>query len=145
MGQEAGQEKMAEGTLMPRRVVGVTKKNTRTLVSIRTTDAVVGTTPEHPFAKVGAGWTPASQLAPGDRIVTRGAQDATLVAVKVREVPATPVYNLTVEKTHSYFVSDRALLVHNVGCGSGTKLSPKQEELLKLARLEKEKEKERKR
>ena len=27
------------------------------------------------------------------------------------------VYNLTVEKTHAYFVSERALLVHNAGCG----------------------------
>jgi Pretoxin HINT domain len=117
MGQETGREKMAEENLLPRRVVGVTKKVTRTLVSIRTADAVVVATPEHPFAKVGAGWTPASQLAPGDMIVAAARPEgARVLAVTVNDVPPTEVYNLTVEKTHTYFVGSQELLVHNVGC-----------------------------
>jgi hypothetical protein len=88
-------------------------------VTLRTSETTLVTTPEHPFAKLGAGWTSASALAVGDRIVTRGAHDATLVGVEQRQVPPTPVYNLSVEKTHAYFVSDRALLVHNAGCGRG--------------------------
>jgi intein/homing endonuclease len=71
------------------------------------------TTPEHPFAKVGVGWTRAADLTRGDRVETAGGEHATVVGVEIREVQPTPVYNLTVSRTHAYFVGAQALLVHN--------------------------------
>jgi hypothetical protein len=97
-------------------VVHTTRRFTTRLVTLRTSQATVVTTPEHPFAKVGTGWTPAIELRVGDRIASRGSHDATVVQVEVREVSPTPVYNLSVAKTRSYFISDRDLLVHNVNC-----------------------------
>jgi hypothetical protein len=97
-------------------VVHTTRRFTTRLVTLRTSQATVVTTPEHPFARVGTGWTAAIELRVGDRIATRSSHDATVVQVEVRDVSPTPVYNLTVAKTHSYFVSDRDLLVHNVNC-----------------------------
>jgi hypothetical protein len=99
------------------RVVRTTRRQTTQLVTLRTSKMTVETTPEHRFAKLGAGWTPASELAVGDRLVTHGTQDAALVGVDLRQVSPTPVYNLTVAKTHAYFVSEYALLVHNADCG----------------------------
>jgi hypothetical protein len=98
------------------RVTHTIRRVTTQLVTLRTSEATVVTTPEHPFAKVGAGWTRAAELAVGDRIVTRDLQDAAIVEVEVREAPPTPVYNLSVANTHAYFVSDRDLLVHNMDC-----------------------------
>jgi hypothetical protein len=82
------------------------------------------TTPEHPFAKVGAGWTRAAALTRGDRIQTAAGGDATVLAVEIRAVQPTVVHNLTVSKTHAYFVGSRALLVHNTDCAGPS--SPRQ-------------------
>jgi hypothetical protein len=47
----------------------------------------------------------------------RGSAEGTKVLeLNVREVPPTPVYNLTVERTHTYFVGSEDLLVHNINC-----------------------------
>jgi hypothetical protein len=99
------------------RVEGVSRLVARRLVTVRTAAATVVTTPEHPFAKVGAGWTRAADLRRGDRVQTAGGGDTTILGVEVREVQPTVVHNLTVSKTHAYFVGSRALLVHNTDCG----------------------------
>lgn len=99
------------------RVLDITRRFTTRLVTITTSDGTVVTTPEHPFAKRGSGWTPAIQLAAGDLLERRDSEGATILSVQVRDVPPAPVYNLTVAKTHSYFVSSQDLLVHNTNCG----------------------------
>jgi hypothetical protein len=96
----------------------------RRLVTVRTSSATLVTTPEHPFAKVGAGWTRAADLARGDRVQTAGGGEATVVGVEIREVQPTAVHNLTVNETRAYFVGPQALLVHNTDCGSPS--SPRQ-------------------
>jgi hypothetical protein len=102
------------------RVLGTTQRTSATLVTLRTNSEVVVTTPEHPFARIGGGWTPASTLKVGDLI--QGPTGLTpIVGVTAQPVPPTTVYNLTIAKTHSYFVGQNALLVHNGNCvGRGT-------------------------
>ena len=103
----------------PARVLSTTQRTTNALVTVRTDAETIVATPEHPFARVGSGWTPAGALRVGDQI--HSPRGTTRVAeVTFQRVRSTPVYNLTIAKTHSYFVGHGALLVHNVDCaGSG--------------------------
>jgi hypothetical protein len=99
------------------RVQGVSRLVAHRLVTVRTSSATLVTTPEHPFAKVGAGWARAADLTRGDRVETAGGGNTTVLGVEIREVQPTAVYNLTVSRTHAYFVGPQALLVHNTDCG----------------------------
>jgi hypothetical protein len=71
--------------------------------------------------KSGAGWTNAGDLALGDRIVTAGASEpVTVTGIEPRSTNPTPVYNLSVEGSHTYYVGPDALLVHNADNGCDT-------------------------
>ena len=99
------------------RVLQTTRKTTTRLVALQTKKSTVVTTRDHPFARVDSGWAPAADLAVGDRIHILGsAEGTTLLGKNFHGVPPTAVYNLTVDRTHSYFVGSQGLLVHNVGC-----------------------------
>jgi hypothetical protein len=100
----------------PAIVSQTTRRVTTSLVSIRTDSETLVTTPDHPFATLGKGWTPAGRLAIGDLIVDRSLRGARVLGVDARTVPPTEVYNLTVPKSHSYRVGKQGLLVHNVNC-----------------------------
>lgn len=101
------------------RVLGTVVRSTKTLVLIHTPSGVISATEEHPFAKWGAGWTPAGALASGDRLVTSAHELAEVLSVEHVQGPATPVYNLVVEGSHTYYVGSEGLLVHNQTCGGG--------------------------
>lgn len=91
------------------------------MITLRTRDGELVTTPDHPFAKLGAGWTRAGQLAVGDQIRSGTSRNSTTVlAIDRRYVEPTPVYNLTVARTHAYYVGSDAVLVHNADCNEGT-------------------------
>ena len=113
-----GQSTNLQEEVVASRVQGVSRLVAHRLVTVRTSSATLVTTPEHPFAKVGAGWTRAVDLRRGDRVKTAGGGNATVASVQSREVLPTAVHNLTVSKTHAYFVGSQALLVHNADCGS---------------------------
>jgi hypothetical protein len=100
------------------RVIATVVRQTRAVVNLRTAAGLTQTTPEHPFARKGGGWTPASELRVGDEIVTAAAEaPATVLAVETQLVPPSRVYNLSVEPSHVYFVGGEAMLVHNTpGC-----------------------------
>jgi hypothetical protein len=107
------------------RVLQTTSRVATRLVTVRTELGTLVTTPDHLFAKVDAGWTPAADLAVGDRVHVRGSAEGTVVLeLNVREAPPTLVYNLTVERTHTYFVGSQDLLVHNVNCLGWTRRKP---------------------
>lgn len=119
-------------------VVGVTRRLSTTLLTLHAGSSSLVTTPEHPFAKVGSGWTPAGALAVGDEIETHNGGTTRISAIATRQVTPTPVYNLTVAKTHAYFVGSDSLLVHNLNC-----LRPRlsrQEREQRQARIEQEQE-----
>ena len=74
-------------------------------------------TPEHPFFVIGLGFTPVSQLRPGESYVARRDGQPSEV-VELQSLPDRGVvYNLEVEGAHTYFVGASHAWVHNT-CGA---------------------------
>ncbi len=73
------------------------------------------TTPEHPFYVPQKGWTAAIQLRAGDLLVMQNGEYVVLEKIQ-HEILESPVkvYNFEVADFHTYFVSDAAVLVHNM-------------------------------
>jgi hypothetical protein len=116
------------------RVEQTVRRTATALVTVRTDAGTLTTTPDHLFAKLGAGWTPAGRLSVGDRILSRNSPSgARILSLEKRAVQPTQVFNLTIAKTHSYLVGPEGLLVHNVDCGGRPTLN----ELLEQERGEK--------
>lgn len=104
--------------LAPLRITGTVKRAAESLVNIETSLSRIQVTPKHPFAILGRGWTAAGDLVVGDVIQTAVEGDpATIVSVLATQVPRIPVYNMTVQASHAYFVGGDKLMVHN-GCGA---------------------------
>ncbi len=80
------------------------------------------TTPEHPFRVESGAWVPAGRLELGDNVVTAEGELATLSAALSLQKRGT-VYNFEVEATHTYFVGDAKLWVHNA-CRGKNNLQP---------------------
>jgi hypothetical protein len=92
--------------------------NTPTLtLALSDGDRVVTTAP-HPFYVIGKGFTEARSLRAGEAIASRAGEPATITAID--HTAAMPVYNLTVDSDHTYFVGEAGggLWVHNTWCGS---------------------------
>jgi hypothetical protein len=90
------------------------------LVDVRTDAGVVRATPEHPFFTADRGWVAAGALGVGEPVETRHPGRFALVrAVEPQEVAPTRVYNFVVADTHTYYVGEDALLVHNGKCRPG--------------------------
>ncbi|MEV4538994.1 polymorphic toxin-type HINT domain-containing protein [Asanoa sp. NPDC049518] len=87
-------------------------------VSTEGTGAVViKTTDEHPFWNNSTDrWTDAADLRPGDQLHSIDGSGATLVGTRSRTGAAT-MYNLTVDRVHTYYVlaGKTPVLVHNTG------------------------------
>jgi hypothetical protein len=80
--------------------------------------ATIHTTREHPFWDATRGaWTDAADLAAGDRLGTARHHTATVAAVS-SFTGDRPMYNLTVEDLHTYYVlaGRTPVLVHNTPC-----------------------------
>jgi len=74
-------------------------------------------TPDHPFRVVGRGWVPAVELFPQDRIDSFNGDEIVFKSVKPIGDHQS-VYNIEVENTHTYFVGEQGLLVHNACNGN---------------------------
>lgn len=73
----------------------------------------ISTTPEHPFWVVGQGWTSAGDLREQDRLAAIEG-DRVLIVRAVNTVARDQrVYNFEVGETHTYFVGEQAVWVHN--------------------------------
>ena len=84
-----------------------------TFTDVHGTGASIITTPDHPFRVESGKWVTAGRLDIGDNVVTAEGGLATLSAALSLEKRGT-VYNFEVERTHTYFVGDAKLWVHNV-------------------------------
>jgi hypothetical protein len=87
----------------------------------------------HPFWTAAGGWVRADQLVPGDLLSDAGDGVIFVLEVEPREERAS-VYNFEVAGTHSYFVGELEVWVHNLG-GSLILAAPIDELTRKLARL----------
>jgi hypothetical protein len=79
---------------------------------------VIEATPEHPFY-VSSDWKQANELAIGDELLSsKGNASVTNIT---RDVRSEKVYNLTVDRLHTYFISSDGVLVHNQNKNTGCK------------------------
>jgi hypothetical protein len=97
-----------EGASIVARVTRTKERRANELVVIAFSDGVLRATPNHPL-RTPDGWVAAGELAPGQPLVTEEGQR---VPISLEIVAADePVYDLTVEPSHSYFAA--GVWVHN--------------------------------
>jgi hypothetical protein len=97
-----------QGAPMVARVSRTKERRANELVVITFSDGGLRATPNHPL-RTPDGWVAAGELAPGQPLVTL---DGQRVPISLETVAADePVYDLTVEPSHSYFAA--GVWVHN--------------------------------
>src|SRR6185436_19182587 len=70
---------------------------------------------EHPFHVEARGWVAASALQPGDKVWTdAGSQRLAIVHEAYNMDERASVYNFEVADAHTYYITERKLLVHNM-------------------------------
>jgi hypothetical protein len=74
---------------------------------------VVETTSTHRFATEKRGFVSAGELRPGDTLCTHDDRGAEVVSIEGRSAEVT-VYNLSVDRFHTFFIGSPRLWVHNV-------------------------------
>ncbi|HBY95835.1 MAG TPA: hypothetical protein DEP84_18085 [Chloroflexi bacterium] len=72
----------------------------------------IETTPEHPFLTLERGWVPAGELWAGAHVRQTDAGYGVVQAIEA-ESRSQPMYNLTVDTAHTFFVGKQGVLVHN--------------------------------
>jgi hypothetical protein len=73
-------------------------------------------TPDHPVYIEGKGWLNAENLSIGDRLRRADGGYARVLAIeRIELAEPEPVYNFTVKGSHTYFVLEVGVLVHNCG------------------------------
>lgn len=102
--------------VVQRRVTAVLPHPDDEIARVTIDGAVVTTTPDHPFYSVDAGWVEAGQLQPGARVLSTTGS-AVVASVEIKPF-AGALWDLTVERVHTFFVGSSELLVHN--CNFGT-------------------------
>jgi hypothetical protein len=84
----------------------------------------IETTPEHPFYTLNRLWLAARELEPGMWVRQANGGYGQVQSMVVVEQPQ-PMYNLTVETAHTYFVGHQRWLVHN-SCDLGEAIKAQQ-------------------
>jgi hypothetical protein len=78
---------------------------------------VIHTTANHPWLTADQGWVLAGRLRPGEPV--RRADRTTAQVVALRVVPgAAPMWDLTLDRVHTFAVGTGEFVVHNTDCGS---------------------------
>ena len=95
-------------------VVTVFVHETDEILHLHTSDDDIDTTTVHPFYVVGKGWVAAGDLTAGDKLCLESGKTVTVTGSELEKLEQPiKVYNLEVLDNHTYFVSDKAVLVHN--------------------------------
>lgn len=96
------------------KVTELFKKEVNELVDLTINGETITTTRNHPFylPKYDT-WATADSLIKDDIVLTFNGEYENVSDVKIYECANTFVYNFTVEDTHTYYVGDEGVLVHN--------------------------------
>src|SRR5262249_3557240 len=99
-------------------VTGTFSRTVGDIVELRFSGEVepIGTTASHPFWSLDRnGWAPAGELQMGERVKTVPGEETGAVSVVGSEHRSSMarVYNIEVERAHTYAVSAARILVHN--------------------------------
>jgi hypothetical protein len=100
------------GTTESHKVQAVLKHDDPVIVHLTIDDEHIQTTPEHPFYTLERGWVNAGELKVGEHIRKADGGYGKVERVE-REQRQQTMYNLTVEKAHTFFVGTKRWLVHN--------------------------------
>jgi RHS repeat-associated protein len=100
------------GTTETHKVQAVLKHDDPVIVHLTIDDEQIETTPEHPFYTLERGWVNAGELKVGEHVRKADGGYGRVQKVE-REQRQQTMYNLTVEKAHTFFVGQGRWLVHN--------------------------------
>ena len=97
------------------KVTALFRNETKDLVHLSIAGEEIITTKGHPFYVIDYGWKDAGELKQNDKVVM---YDDTIVTVESIEIEhlteAINVYNFEVENAHTYYVTNKGILVHNL-------------------------------
>ncbi|WP_125169991.1 Hint domain-containing protein [Leptospira perolatii] len=89
------------------------RRNTDLIYKLSFNDAeIIETTWNHPFWVVGEGWVEVRNLKVNDLVISHDGTKLPIKEITVSERVET-VYNFEVSQTHTYFVGENSILVHN--------------------------------
>ena len=94
-----------------KKVVELSRNTSSSLVIVSVNGTEIICTPEHPFY-VNGNWIEAKDLTKGMLLTTLEGKTSPVESVKFLDEKV-KVYNFEVEGNHSYYVSDKGILVHN--------------------------------
>jgi hypothetical protein len=119
VGDQVCEENPETGAKRIGKVTHLIIKDTKTLVHVFIGNTEIRTTSTHPFWIEEIGWVSAGKLVRGDKVKlsTDKWADVTALCIEELEEPV-KVYNFEVEGLHTYFVTSKGVLVHNV-CNHG--------------------------
>jgi len=98
-----------------KQVLSVSVTETTVLVHITTKNGTeINTTENHPFYVEEKGWCAAADLEAGDYLHMQDGRTEIVLKTETEQLKeAVKVYNMEIEDWHTYYVSDREVLVHN--------------------------------
>ena len=114
-----------------KKVIDTLVRSTQEICTIELENGKIKSTTGHLFMVKDKWWKAAVELVAGDILVTSDRKEQVVKSIKIEEkgYPVT-TYNLTVEDNHTFFVSDKGVLTHNMnnvlkGCNFDTEVSEK--------------------
>jgi len=109
------------------KVTTLFRNKTTDLVHLSVAGEEIKTTKGHPFYVVDYGWKDACELQPNDKVVMYDDTIVTVDSIEIEHlIQETNVYNFEVENAHTYYVTDKGILVHNL-CAEGKALAKAKE------------------
>jgi RHS repeat-associated protein len=114
VGDEVYAKDIETGEKDLKRVKQVFTREVKILIYLAVDGVEIKTTVDHPFWVTEKGWVPAEKLHIGDHVELSSGKHENITSIK-RKILTQPitVYNLEVEDCHTYFVSEKNILVHN--------------------------------
>ena len=105
------------GEATEKTVVSTSVNKVNRLIELDIDGEIIQCTETHPFQVKGKGWVDACNLNPSDVVYTKDWNTATVNSVNLLELDEPiEVFNFEVEDSHTYFVGDNYILVHNASC-----------------------------
>ncbi|MBN2133603.1 MAG: Hint domain-containing protein [Sedimentisphaerales bacterium] len=101
------------------RVAQTFKRDATALIDIEVGNKRITCTPEHPFWVPICGWVEAAKLQVGDSLCDVDGRELHVDRIAQRETTAS-VFNIEVERVHTYYVTTLRVLVHNQCKAGGT-------------------------
>ena len=113
----------ATGEQALKTVVQLFRNEKERIVHIEVAGEKIQTTLGHPFYVVGKGWVKAGELKSGDVLKLYDGKEAEINSIYIKESKPVITYNFEVEDSHTYYVTQSDVLVHN-SCRGVNKLQP---------------------